>query len=270
MSTVAMLVTVSVLVLVVPGLLIGFVGGLRGWLLAAAAPLVSYGVIGIAGPLLPAIGIVWSPLALVGSTLLVALLVGTAGTALGRWLPPAAAERITEEPRLRWSLRHHIAVAATVAVSIGYGVFAMGRSSRWFTAVPQWWDAIFHQNAIRFIADSGNSSPSALRMLDRPGAVHYFYPNAYHVLDATVMRLGDWSVPQVANVGNSLIVGSFALAMVALVRQFSGRPALAAATGLLCCAFTSFPFDVLVWGRCSPSPLVPLWCRRVSPCSHAL
>ena len=47
-----------------PGLLVGAALGLRGWLLAGAAPVVTFGIVGIAAPLVPALGLTWSALTL--------------------------------------------------------------------------------------------------------------------------------------------------------------------------------------------------------------
>ena len=47
-------------VLALPGGLLGALAGLRGWSLAAAAPLFSYAIAGLAGPLYAAAGIGWS------------------------------------------------------------------------------------------------------------------------------------------------------------------------------------------------------------------
>jgi hypothetical protein len=62
-NTALVVLVVSLLMLVLPGLLTAAAFGLRGWLAAATAPLLTYGIVGAAGPVLPAIGILWSPAA---------------------------------------------------------------------------------------------------------------------------------------------------------------------------------------------------------------
>jgi hypothetical protein len=238
-------------VLVLPGLVVGLVGGLRGWLLAAASPLVSYGIVGLTGPLLPAIGLSWSVYGLLGSTVVLALVVYALRLLLRR-VAPGLTDRPGEDPGPAWSRWHHVAVGTTALGVTGFGVWSMDRASRGMVAIPQWWDAIFHQNAIRFIADTGDSAPSALRAIDRPGATQYFYPNTYHVMQATVMQADRWAVPQVINMANGLVIGVFAVGMMVLAMQFLRRPAFVVAIGLMSVAFTSFPYDTLVWGPIFP------------------
>ena len=244
-SAVAMTAAVYLLVAIVPGLLIGYASGIRGWLSAAAAPALTYGVIGIFGPLAPVIGIRWNALTLLGASVL------CAAVAFGvRWLFRAPDAR---QPRavLNWSRSRHWLVAGAVLVATGVGMLAMLRASG-FTAIPQWWDAEFHANAIRFIADSGNSSPAALAAIDSTGSANFFYPNAYHVLDATVAQIGGWPIPQVLDVSNGFQIGLFSLSISVLVAEVTKMPALAAATGILACAFTQFPYDTLTWGPLFP------------------
>lgn len=244
-SAVAMPAAVYLLVAIVPGLLIGYASGIRGWLLAAASPALTYGVIGIFGPLAPVIGIRWNALTLLGASVL------CAAVAFGvRWLFRAPDAR---QPRavVDWSRSRHWLLAGAVLVATGVGLLAMLRASG-FTAIPQWWDAEFHANAIRFIADSGNSSPAALAAIDSTGSANFFYPNAYHVLDATVAQIGGWPIPQVLDVSNGFQIGLFSLSISVLVAEVTKMPALTASTGILACAFTQFPYDTLTWGPLFP------------------
>ncbi|QUQ62793.1 DUF6541 family protein [Kutzneria sp. CA-103260] len=269
---VAMTAAVYLAVVIVPGALIGYASGIRGWLLAAASPVLTYGVIGIFGPLAPVIGIRWNALTLLGGSLL------CAAVAFG--LRRLFRSPDAQQPRsgLYWPRSRHWMLAGAVLIATAVGLLAMGRASG-FTAIPQWWDAEFHANAIRFITDSGNSSPAALAAIDSTGSTSFFYPNAYHVLDATVAQIGGWSIPQVLDVGNGFQAGLFALTLSVLVAEVTKMPALAAATGILACAFTQFPYDTLVWGPLFPftagvaviPALLALLCRVLAvPTSGAI
>jgi hypothetical protein len=269
---VAMTAVVYLTVVFVPGALIGYAAGIRGWLLAAASPVLTYGVIGVFGPLAPVMGIRWNSLTLLGGSVL------CAAVAFGLRRLFRSPDAQQPPVALYWRRSRHWMLAGAVLVATGVGLLAMGRASG-FTAIPQWWDAEFHANAIRFIADSGNSSPAALAAIDSTGSATYFYPNAYHVLDATVAQLGGWSIPQVLDVGNGLQVGLFALSLSVLVAEVTRIPALAAATGILACAFTQFPYDTLVWGPLFPftagvaliPALLALMCRVLAtPTSGAI
>ncbi|MDQ3456330.1 MAG: hypothetical protein M3513_12920, partial [Actinomycetota bacterium] len=61
-------------VLILPGLLVALAAGLRSWAAAASAPLITYGLTALIGPL-SAAGLRWSPLTLAGGAVLLAGLV---------------------------------------------------------------------------------------------------------------------------------------------------------------------------------------------------
>ncbi|EWM17781.1 DUF6541 family protein [Kutzneria sp. 744] len=239
---VAMTAAVYLLVVIVPGFIIGFATGIRGWLLAGASPVLTYGVIGIVGPLAPIMGIRWNALTLFAASALCAAVVYGVRRLINR-----PEERVA----LYWPRSRHWMVAGAVVAATGVGLLAMLRASG-FTAIPQWWDAEFHANAVRFIADTGNSSPAALAAINSTGSASFFYPNAYHVLDATVAQIGGWSIPQVLDVSNGFQIGLFSLSISVMVVEVTKRPGLAAAAGLLACAFTQFPYDTLTWGPLFP------------------
>jgi len=234
-------------VLVGPGAAIMLAAGQRSWVTVFGATPVTYGVIGIFGPLLPLLGMRWSPLTMAAALLVLVALVYAAR----RVWRSRDAEPTEPTVPFWYRSRHYVLVGALLLTAV-IGLVAMYNASAAFTAIPQWWDAGYHANAVRFIADTGNSAPGALRQFAAPMATSYFYPNGYHVLDATVYSLGHWPVPQVLDVGNGCQVGVFGLSMVGLVKQISGRPVLTIATGVLACAFTDFPYDVLVWGPLFP------------------
>lgn len=255
-----MLLTVAVLLL--PGLAIGWAGGLRGWLLIAVAAPLGYGATAAVGPLTTSLGIRWS----VGSALLgyalVALLVLGFRTAWTRWRP-AAARQATGESRTTigasadvlasWSPRAHIGVALGVATGSLAAMVAVLRGMPSLTAIPQDWDAVFHGEAIAFIARTGKAAPSALAALSNNGATEYYYPDTYHTVEALVLDLGASSVPGVMNGQAALLGAIMSLGVAALVHQLGARAAVAASSAALAGCFTAFPADV-VWR----GPLLPL------------
>ncbi|MFR9803234.1 DUF6541 family protein [Pseudonocardia sp. RS010] len=238
-----------VLVALLPGLLIGASAGLRGWLLAAAGPLLTLGLIGAAGSLLPLLGLRWSPIALAGSAVVLSCAVFLCGRLLSTFFPadPPAAEE-----RPHWKAPQHVAVASAVVVSGAVGAMNGWFATRGLTATPQWWDAFWHMNGITFIAESGQSAPSALQVLTGSTPDDFFYPNGFHVLGATAVMLTGASAVAVINAVVVVLPGAFALGLVALLRACRARAALAASAALLACAFTAFPYDVLSWGPLFP------------------
>lgn len=236
------------LLLLLPGGLLLLLCGLRGWTLVAAAPLATYALAGVGGPLYAAVGLPWSA-ATAAAGLVVVLLVAFGGRLLVRRLrsaPPL-------EPAARtWSPAADVGTAAAVVAAALVGAAAVLGGIRTLGAVPQDWDAVFHANGIRLIADTGDGSLVGM------GRVNWFetdftvyYPNAYHLLATAVYQLTGATVPTVLNAHTVLIPGLLALALVALVRRSGGRPVLAAGAALAAVATTSL-YDMLWRG-----PLLP-------------
>jgi hypothetical protein len=234
--------------LLLPGALVGALAGLRGWTLAAAAPLLTYALAGLAGPLGSAVGVRWSAAMFAVTTIVVAA-VGLA-LRLGvrrRWPPP---ERTPTGPD--WSTTAHAGVALAVLVALGFGIAAVLGGIGSLSAIPQDWDAVFHAAGIRYIAETGDGSVFGMPQTNWfEGNVHLYYPNAYHLVAATVYQMSGAAVPTVLNAHTVLIPGIAALALVALVHRCGGRPVLAAATALAIVATTAL-YDLFWRG-----PLLP-------------
>ncbi len=248
-----MLSAVSVIVLyavtlLLPGTLLGALAGLRGWTLAATAPVLTYAAAGIAGPLATAVGLRWSAATFATATIL------AGATALGvrflvrrRWPPP---ERRPSGPD--WSPLAHAGVAVAFVVALGVGIAAVLGGIKSLSAIPQDWDAVYHAAGIRHIAQTGDGSVFGMSTVNWfEGNVHLYYPNAYHLVAATVYQMSGAAVPTVLNANTVLIPGLCALALVAMVHRFGGRPVLAAATALAVVAMTGV-YDLLWRG-----PLLP-------------
>ncbi|MEK6443525.1 DUF6541 family protein [Pseudonocardia sp. T1-2H] len=251
-TTALVVLVVSLLMLVLPGLLTAAAFGLRGWLAAATAPLLTYGIVGAAGPVLPAIGILWSPAAFAAVSLAFSAVVAGARLGVRRVHRDRSAAPVVDRSPNHWAATHHAGIAAAVLLAAAVGFVVTVQATREFTAVPQVWDSVFHSNAIRYIADSGQSNPDALRNLNDPVVASYYYPNAFHVLAATVVMVTGADVPTVITTGVALFVPMLAVGAVALIRSCGGRPAFAFATAVLSCAFTAFPWDLLPWGTLLP------------------
>jgi hypothetical protein len=241
-------VALYVLALWVPGLVLGAFAGLRGWTLAATAPLLTYAVAGLSGPLFAALAIEWTPtsagLLLVVLSAAAVLLRTALRFRFGRGEPAAPA---------LWSRWAHAAVAVALA-----GIVVLGGSVIWagvghLSAIPQDWDAAFHANGIRWIADTGDSSLTGMGFVNwfYDPEVEVFYPNAYHLIAAVVLQLAGTDVPTVLNAHTVLLPGTGALVVVALVHRFGGRAVLAVAAAGCSVAVTSF-YDMLWRG-----PLLP-------------
>jgi len=248
--TASQLATVAcfVLVLFVPGLVVGAAGGLRGWLLAGSAPVLTYSLVGLVSPLVPGLVPRWSVWALLVGAVVIALVVLGVRLAAARWLGRYQ-EAVTMPSH--WQRPHHVGVAAAVVLAAVVGLVVMSRATEAFTGVHQFWDAMFHTNATRYIADSGQSAPAALAALNAPDKPDFFYPNAYHVLGATVLQLTRLPVNELVNVYGGLYAGIFSLSIATVVRVVNSRPALAAASAVVAASMATLPFGLLFFG--------PLW-----------
>lgn len=233
--------------LVVPGLLVGVSAGLRGWVLLGTAPVLTYGVVSLGAPLAPALLGGWSVWALLAVTAAVCVVVFGARLVGRRWFPMSVGDGLP-----RWSLIHHAGVVAALAIAAGVGLLVTSRSTAGFTAVHQFWDAIFHANSVRFIAETGESAPSALRAVNDPFNQNFFYPNSFHVLVATALQVTAGTVPQLLNLQSGLLAFVFALSMIGVLRAAKARPALIAATALLAGTFTAYPYLLEFFGPVWP------------------
>jgi hypothetical protein len=240
-------VALFVLTLWIPGLVLAWLAGVRGWTLAAFAPLLTYAVVGLFGPLFSGLGIEWTPTS-AGLLFVVLCAVAVAARIVIRTrfgAPPHTGPPL-------WSRAAHV----TVAVMLG-GIVVLGGTVIWagvghLSAVPQDWDAAFHANGIRWIAETGDSSLVGMGKVNWfENGVEVFYPNAYHLVGALVLRLSGTDVPTVLNAHTVLLPGIGALNIVALVHRFGGRPLLAVTAAGCSIAVTSF-YDMLWRG-----PLLP-------------
>lgn len=259
------LLAVYATLLFLPGLLIAGAAGLRGWQLAAAAPLVTYGVAGVAGPWTARIGLEWNLLTFAVSSVVVAAVAAGARVAAGLLRRRNRAVDVVElspsrpvspvEPAGaygRWNRADHLGVAAGVLVGAAIGAAAIVLGIGSLQSIHQDWDATFHANALYFIADTGEAAPSALRAVNNYAAANFYYPNAYHLVGAMVLQLTGATVPAVINAQMVLLPGLLSLSLVGMLRWAWVRPAVALTAGVLAGCFSAFPYDTLWRG-----PLLP-------------
>ena len=174
---------VTALVLWLPGLVLASTLGLRGWLLVGTAPAVTMGLIGVGAPLFAMTGLFWSPLKFTAWCL------GITGI--------AAVGVLGAQTRLRADRPDGALVPFGHADSDGggrglrrCGSLVVAGATKGLGNVPLGWDAPFHGNAIRLIAETGNTSTRFLGWIDLPDNVGAtFYPNAFHCFEALVYSL---------------------------------------------------------------------------------
>lgn len=235
----------------VPGGLIAAAAGLRNWALVGVSPLLTYFIAGLAGPWLEKVGIRFTPITFgVCIVVMAALFLGLRLFTQRR----NPSDERSADPVERWTPRAHLAVALCVLAAFGVGFAVLFRATGGdLNAIPQDWDAVYHANGVRYIAETGDGSlfgTSRINWYELPGSL--FYPNAYHLVGSVVYNFGGAPIPAVLNACTVLMPGLLALSLVAMIRQFGGRAVTAGYTALIAAAATSATYDNLWRG-----PLLP-------------
>jgi hypothetical protein len=238
-----------------PGLVFGAAIRLRGWLLAAAAPLLTFGVVGLGVPVLGGLGIRWNVL----DVALWTLLLSAAGFGLAFLVlrftarrHPEWAELDAAAARPARSLREHLLIGAGVLAGSLVGVVTFLRGARGLNQVQQGWDAPFHANLVRWIAEHGDARPSTVGTIaNLPNQTDYFYPDTYHALLALVFDKAGLAMMPTLNMAALTVVLCVPIGVAAMCHVWR-MPALAtAAAAAVTASFTNFPYDSLWRG--------PLW-----------
>jgi hypothetical protein len=237
---------VWVAVLFLPGAAVAVAAGLRPWSAVAAAPLLTYGLATATGTVATVVDLTWGPwsmaaAAAAASALLVVLRAPRTqpGRGAGRLRPQA------------WSRRPSVRDVALGGGVLSGGLLSMGVLLAAFGGIDrphQEWDYTFHANATRFIADTGQVAPSALRAVNDWESSTFFYPNAFHAVAAVVRDLTGAPVFEVLNTGTLLICAVAGLGLAVLLREVGAPTAVAAATPVLLTCFAAFPYDVVFRG----------------------
>ena len=233
----------ALVVLLVPGMLLALVVGLRGWWLWTAAPALSIGAIAALSVLLPLVGVDFSRWSIGIAVVLVAALVYGLRRAAG-WTGSNESLALG----IPWFTTVGL-VAAAVLAAVGAGAGMIDPD-----AVPQAWDAVFHLNAVRYVLDTGDASPLHLGTMTMPLKDVSIYPSAWHAI--TALTVTD-SPPVAANIIAIMVVAIiFPAANAALAGALAPRsrtlPGLAAVASV---AFVAYPSRLLSYGTVWPNAL---------------
>ncbi|GAB3136878.1 hypothetical protein GCM10027258_11830 [Amycolatopsis stemonae] len=239
----------------VPGLVFGAAIRLRGWLLAAAAPLLTFGVVSLGVPVLGDLGIRWTIL----DVALWTLVLSAAGFALSLlvkrftvrrhpdWAEKDAAAAVP--PR---SLRGHLLIGAGVLAGSLVGVVTFLRGAHGLDRVQQDWDAPFHANLVRWIAEHGDARPSTVGTIaNLPNQTDYFYPDTYHALLALVFDKAGLAMMPTLNMAALTVILCVPVGVAAMCHVWRMPTIAVAAAAAVSVSFTNFPYDAMWRG--------PLW-----------
>ena len=175
-------VATALLLLFIPGWLIGRAFGLPTHSAAVTAPALTYGLVGLCIVTFGSIGIPWNSVS-AGFALLGAIVVARL---LWRWpRPKEHAEQFPSQSRAAV-----IAVAFGIAIGSGLIFYAFVRGLTNWQSVPSTWDSMWHGNTIRYILDTGQASSTRMGDL-RNVETHatLYYPSAFHGLAAVLSQL---------------------------------------------------------------------------------
>lgn len=240
--------TVAAVVVFGPGLVIGAAFRLRGLALVGLAPVLGVATIAVVAIAYGVLGVPWA-LWTVG---LAVVAVATIAWLSCRRLPLAGG-----------SARSRMGVLLLAGGLAAGGVIGALRLALYMgdpAAVSQTNDAVFHLNALRWIAETGSASS-----LDLTGVVgsSSFYPAAWHAVTSLVVAASGASIPVAANAVSFVLVAliwplGIAWLAEAIVHPVAARawaPAVPAAAGALSAGLLTFPLLMLEWGVLYPYAL---------------
>lgn len=230
---------VALVVLLGPGLLWGAILGLRRLTLLALAGPLSVTAVVVASEVASLAGVRWSLGPLFGVS---------AGVALVLWL-------------IRRRFRDALAMdpggpLRRTLIAWGVAALPVGLITLWIFGDPeniaQSHDNIFHLNAIRYIAESGNASSPNLGYLGTRAPT--FYPAGWHALVAVVLMSSGLSIPAAINVVNlAIVLTVWSFGCLFLVTRVTGeRRAALLSAAVLSGAYSSFPYLLYEFGVVYP------------------
>ncbi|MGW8593037.1 DUF6541 family protein [Dietzia sp. NPDC055877] len=260
--TAVILLVAALALLVVPGAAICLATGLPWRDAVAVGPALTLAVVAVGCTVTAATDVAWAP-ASAGVTALVALLcAGMVGIAVrvaaGRARSRGGNEyddddAVTRSPR-RW-VGDLVVVVLAALPAVQFGI-----ATRGLTAIPQYWDALFHGGATRYIAETGQAGLTDLAPVSQPANPHFYYPDTYHALTSLLLHLpGDGTpgalngMPGALNAMSAVTGVVFVLGVALLAGRLCGGSRLAAVgAAVVAASCWTFPFQVVGWG-----PLLP-------------
>lgn len=248
--------SVSVLVLFLPGLLLGFAVGLRGRWLWGWAPAGSVGLIVLSAIAASKIGFSWGfPALLLGCFVFAVLFLFIS------WMNNRICSNNNESPlrepgkRLPGSPRFFLYLPpVAITISFLFQTIRFARTVKVPGAFSQLWDNVFHSNLAMMFLQTGDASTLKVNLWT-PG-IGGFYPAAWHGIVSLVASTCSGAVTVATN-AVTLIVGFvvWPLGMFCLASAISKSRVVQLAAIFLSVAMPQFPYAFLSWGPLYPNLL---------------
>lgn len=231
----------AVAVVFLPGLAALRLVGMRGLALLAAAPVFSIAATALIAVGFGLVGVPWTPLSWAAAMTGLVALAWALGRLLGTRL---GVEAIASERRI---------LPAAVLVGAVIGAVRLASYIADPAGISQTNDAVFHMNAVRYIAETANASSMHIS-----GVVggQGFYPGAWHGAVSLIIEITGTSIPVAANM-LTLVIGAliWPLGLTWLVLRATASTQIAAYAAVLSGALQTFPLLMFQWGVLFPNAL---------------
>ncbi|MDU5246916.1 MAG: DUF6541 family protein [Varibaculum cambriense] len=248
--------SVSVLVIFLPGLILGFAVGLRGRWLWGWAPAGSVGIIVLSAILAPKMGFTWGfPVLLLGCFIITFLFLFILWI-INQIFPNnnesplhESGKPLTGSPRIFLYLP-----PVAIAISFLVQTIRFARVVKVPGAFSQLWDNVFHSNLAMMFLQTGDASTIKVNLWT-PGTGG-FYPAAWHGIVSLVASTCSGAVTVATN-AVTLIVGFvvWPLGIFCLASAISKSRVVQLAAIFLSLAMPQFPYAFLSWGPLYPNLL---------------
>lgn len=273
----APVVVAAVCVLMLPGLLVVFASGARGWALLGAAAPASVTLISLTAILSGATGLSWGVLPVFVVSAVLAAGIYAVPLSWSSWLRrqrrhlsgPGASLTKTSAKRTARTLSGHRPgqvgrhwtglLIGSIAVAVAFTVIAwrLGQAFGGAENISQTFDNIFHLNALRYIAETGNASSLKMTGFTASSGVGGFYPAAWHDVVSLTQQLAGSSIPAAVN-GTNVVIAALVWPLSCMLLStsiFGARRSVVVATSALVAGFGSFPYLMVDFGVLYPNLL---------------
>ena len=263
----------AVLLLVVPGALVGKAARLTTAVAVAVGPALTYGVVGLAIIPYGALGIPWNAWTALLALVVVCGIAASLPVLLSRYRDHSGESSVVNRGPALTVAGGVLVGALLIWLAAYYGI------PHW-QSIPSTWDAVWHANEIRWILDTGQASSTHMGELRNVEThMQLYYPSTFHALAAVLVTLTG-AAPATAYTLSSLAASAWLFPVSAAVltwklltpRSTQWRAAGAAATAAgLSAAFTAVPyveFDVaaipnlVAYGLAVPTAVLVMSCLR--------
>ncbi|MBT2249947.1 hypothetical protein JHV56_14680 [Arthrobacter sp. BHU FT2] len=253
----------AVLAIMIPGLLVSWAAGARGWVLAGSAGPVSVSLISVTAILTGVTGTKWGSVAVLCVSILTAVLLLVARhvvtavmqkgssakgvTSQGDGANEAASRNISSV-LIGW-----IAIVAAFLVLF----WRLGEIFGDADNISQTFDNVFHLNAVRYIVETGNASSLLVSGFTSSTGVGGFYPAAWHDVASLTQQLTGATVPAAVNATNVAIAALvWPLSCLLLAAAVLGtRKIVLITASAFAAGFSSFPYLMVDFGVLYPNLL---------------